>query len=93
MKYYALSVWNFLKPLILPDESENSIRRKRSRKLSDTEEDSAWDSSYSEVRIDVLHIWSYHTLTDRFTFQSSFSKHMAETGQNTIALLQEISFF
>ncbi|KTG04773.1 hypothetical protein cypCar_00020500 [Cyprinus carpio] len=31
------------------DESENSIRRKRSRKRSDTEEDSAWDSSYSEV--------------------------------------------
>ncbi|XP_051734965.1 DNA (cytosine-5)-methyltransferase 3B isoform X4 [Ctenopharyngodon idella] len=31
------------------DESVNSIRRKRSRKRSDTEEDSAWDSSYSEV--------------------------------------------
>ncbi|XP_050951793.1 DNA (cytosine-5)-methyltransferase 3B isoform X2 [Labeo rohita] len=31
------------------DESENSIRRKRSRKRSETEEDSAWDSSYSEV--------------------------------------------
>uniref|UniRef100_A0A8C1W112 DNA (cytosine-5-)-methyltransferase n=1 Tax=Cyprinus carpio TaxID=7962 RepID=A0A8C1W112_CYPCA len=31
------------------DESENSIRRKRSRKRSDTEEDSAWDSSYSHV--------------------------------------------
>uniref|UniRef100_A0A8C1W2E9 DNA (cytosine-5-)-methyltransferase n=1 Tax=Cyprinus carpio TaxID=7962 RepID=A0A8C1W2E9_CYPCA len=29
--------------------SENSIRRKRSRKRSDTEEDSAWDSSYSHV--------------------------------------------
>ncbi|XP_043080715.1 DNA (cytosine-5)-methyltransferase 3B isoform X2 [Puntigrus tetrazona] len=31
------------------DEGENSIRRKRSRKRSETEEDSAWDSSYSEV--------------------------------------------
>ncbi|XP_077070334.1 DNA (cytosine-5)-methyltransferase 3B isoform X2 [Siphateles boraxobius] len=31
------------------DESVNRIRRKRSRKHSDTEEDSAWDSSYSEV--------------------------------------------
>ncbi|XDV45760.1 hypothetical protein PO909_013793 [Leuciscus waleckii] len=35
------------------DESVNSIRRKRSRKRSDTEEDSAWDSSYSEEKADI----------------------------------------
>ncbi|XP_056305127.1 DNA (cytosine-5)-methyltransferase 3B isoform X5 [Danio aesculapii] len=35
------------------DESVNSIRRKRSRKRSETEEDSAWDSSYSEEKAEV----------------------------------------
>lgn len=35
------------------DESVNSIRRKRSRKRSDTEEDSAWDSSNSEEKAEV----------------------------------------